>query len=335
MHENRIWKVLLTDYAWPSVEPERQHLAKIGAELIVAETGNEKELLALAPTFDGILTCWKPVTANVINAAKKCQIIARCGVGLDNIDVRTATANGIVVTNVPAYCVDEVSEHAMALLLASARKILRYDAAIKNGIWEQRIGNPIYRVSGKTLGIVGFGKIAKALVPKARGFGLNIIVYSPNTEPQQIANHDAQKVTFDELLVSADFITVHAPLTPKTEGMFGAIEFRAMKPTAFLINTARGGIVDTEALTTAIINREIAGAALDVLETEPPQPNDRLLACESVILTPHAAFISEEAIYELEVTAASCVTQTLTGQLPKSVVNPQVLERPNLRAKFN
>lgn len=327
-------KILITDYAWPSVEPERQVLARVGAELIVAETGDEAELLSLAPTMAGILTCWKPVRENVIAAAKKCQIIARYGIGLDNIDVTAATQHGIVVTNVPAYCVDEVSDQGMGLLLACARKIPRYNAAVKNGTWEQNLGEQMYRLRGKTLGIVGFGRIAQAIVPKAKAFGLQVNVSSPRTPLETIRKHGAEKVTFTQLIAAADFITIHAPFTEETRHLFGAAEFRAMKPTAFLINTARGGIVDTEALTTALITGEIAGAGLDVLENEPPEPNEKLLACDNVIITPHTAFISQEALLDLEVTAASCVAQVLTGQRPESVVNPEVLERPNLRAKL-
>lgn len=327
------WKILITDYAWSSIEPERQILSKIGAELIAAETGDEAELLALAPMMGGILTCWKPVTANVITAAKKCQIIGRCGIGLDNIDVETATEQGIVVTNVPAYCIDEVSDHAIALLLAYARKISRFDRAVKTNTWDQNIGPNMRRVRGKTLGIVGFGRIGRSIVLKAKAFGLTVNVYSPRTDPELIQRRGAEKVSFPELLATSDFITIHAPLTPETQHMFSDAEFRAMKPTAFLINTARGGIVDTAALTTAITNGEIAGAGVDVLETEPPQPHEALLSLDNVIVTPHAAFISEESILELQISAAACVVQVLTGQLPESVVNPSVLERPNLRAK--
>ena len=327
------WKILITDYAWASIEPERQVLAEVGAELIAAETGDETELKTLAPTMDGILTCWNPVRESVITAAKKCQIIARYGIGLDNIDVDVATAHGIVVTNVPAYCMDEVSDHAMGLLLACARKISRFDWAVRNGIWDQNIGPEMHRIRGKTLGIVGFGRIGQAITPKAKAFGLTINVCSPRTDPKRIQEAGAEKVTFSELLTTSDFITIHAPLTQETEHMFSDAEFRAMKPTALLINTARGGIVDTAALTRALCNSEIAGAGLDVLETEPPNQNEELLTLNNVVVTPHAAFVSEDAILELEVTAAKCVAQVLTGQLPESVVNPSVLEQPNLRAK--
>ncbi len=327
------WKILITDYAWPSIEPERQVLAEIGAELIAAETGDEPELLTLAPMMDGILTCWKPVREPVIAAAEKCQIIGRCGIGLDNIDVEAATEHGIVVTNVPAYCIDEVSDHAMGLLLACARKVSRFNRATRDGIWEQNIGPAMYRLRGKTLGVVGFGRIARSIVPKAKGFGLTVNVCSPRTDSALIQEHGAQKVSFPELLTTSDFITIHTPLTPETRYMFSYAEFRAMKPTAYLINTARGGIVDTTALTTALRNAEIAGAGLDVLETEPPEENEELLILENAIVTPHAAFISEESILDLEVAAATCVAEVLTGKLPESVVNPSVLEQPNLRAK--
>ena len=328
------WKILITDYVWASIEPERQVLAEVGAELIAAETGDAAELQALAPMADGILTCWNPVREPVIAAAKQCQIIARYGIGLDNIDVEAATERGIVVTNVPGYCIDEVSDHAMGLLLACARKISRFDWAVRNGVWNQNIGPEMHRIRGKTLGIVGFGRIGQAIIPKAKAFGLTINVCSPRTAPKRIQEAGAEKVTFSELLTTSDFITIHAPLTKETEHLFSDAEFRAMKPTALLINTARGGIVDTAALTRALCNGEIAGAGLDVLETEPPTLNEELLTLNNVVVTPHAAFVSEDAILELEVTAAKCVAQVLTGQLPESVVNPSVLEQPNLRANF-
>ena len=256
------WKTLITDYVWASIEPERQVLAEIGAELIAAETGDEAELKTLAPTIDSILTCWNPVREPVIAAAKRCQVIARYGIGLDNIDVEAATAYGIVVTNVPAYCIDEVSDHAMGLLLACARKISRFDRAVRNGVWDQNIGPEMHRIRGKVLGTVGFGRIGQAMIPKAKAFGLTVNVCSPRTDPELIQQHGAQKVSFQELLRTSDFITIHAPLTAETEHLFSVTEFRAMKPTAFLINTARGGIVDTPALTAALQNGDIAGAGL-------------------------------------------------------------------------
>lgn len=326
-------KVLITDYAWASIEPERQVLSKVGADIIVAETGDEEELLIHAAMVDGILTCWKPVRESVITQATKCQIIARYGIGLDNIDVKSATDNGIIVTNVPAYCVDEVSDHALALLLACARKVPLYNNSVKSGNWNQSIGSQMYRLRGKTIGIIGFGNIAKSIIPKVITLGLKVQVYSPRTSNELIMQLKAEKVSFEELLKTSDFISIHAPLSVETHHMFSRDEFRAMKTSAFLINTARGGIVDSASLTDALINGEIAGAGLDVLETEPPDIEDTLLDLDNVIITPHVAFISEESILGLQVSAATSVVQVLTGKLPESIVNPIVFERPNLRAK--
>ena len=326
------YKVMMTDYAWPSVEPERQVLEEVGAELIVAESGTEAEFIDLAPQVDGILTCWLHVTTAVVEAAQQCKVIGRCGIGLDNIDVETATALGMVVTNVPAYCIDEVSDHTMALLLSCARKISLLDRTIKNGDWTRDVGPPMRRIRGQKLGIVGFGKIGKAIVPKAKAFGLEVLIYSPRATDQIAAEHGVTLVDFPELLTESDFITIHAPLNPETEEIFDADAFRRMKPTAHILNTSRGGIIDTGALYDALTTGEIEGAGLDVLAEEPPQSDEPLLALDNAVLTPHAAFTSEESTYDLEVTAAAEVARVLTGQMPESVVNPEVLSSPVLRA---
>ena len=327
------YTVLMTDYAWPSVEPERKVLSEIGAELIVAETGAEDELVSLAPQADGILTCWEQTTTAVVRAAERCQVIGRCGIGLDNIDVKTATELGIVVTNVPAYCIDEVSDHAMALLLACARKTSRFDREAKSGSWARDVGPPVYRIRGKTMGIIGFGKIGKAVVPKAKAFGLDVIVYSPSLSPDIAKSYEVQKLDLPELLRRSDFITIHAPLNAKTEKLLGKEQLRQMKETAYVINTSRGGIVDTAALCRAVKEGWIAGAGLDVLAEEPPAPDEPLIGLDNVVITPHAAFASEESTYDLEVSAARAVADVLIGTMPESVVNREVLESPLLRAK--
>lgn len=327
------YTVLMTDYAWPSVDPERKVLSEIGAELIVAETGAEDELVSLAPQADGILTCWEQTTTAVVRAAERCQVIGRCGIGLDNIDVETATELGIVVTNVPAYCIDEVSDHTMALLLACARKISLFDREVKRGNWVRDVGPPVYRIRGKTLGIIGFGKIGKAVVPKAKAFGLDVIVYSPSLSPGVAKSCDVQKVELPELLTRSDFITVHAPLNAKTESLLGEEQFRQMKETAYVINTSRGGIIDTAALNRAVKEGWIAGAGLDVLAEEPPAPAEPLIGLDNCVITPHAAFASEESTYDLEVSAARAVADVLIGKMPESVVNQKVLDSPLLRAK--
>ena len=326
------YKVMMTDYAWPSVEPERQVLEEIGAELIVAESGTEEEFVDLASEVDGILTCWLHVTTAVVEAAQQCKVIGRCGIGLDNIDVETATALGMVVTNVPAYCIDEVSDHTMALLLSCARKISLLDRTVKSGSWTRDVGPSMRRIRGQKLGIIGFGKIGRAIVPKAKAFGLEVLIYSPRATEQIADEHGVTLVNIPELLAESDFITIHAPLNPETQDLLNAEAFRRMKSTAYVLNTSRGGIIDTGALYDALTTGEIAGAGLDVLAEEPPQPNEPLLALENAVVTPHAAFISEESTYDLEVTAAAEVARVLTGQMPESVVNPEVLSSPILRA---
>ena len=240
-------KVLVTDYAWENLEPERGILNKIGAELVVSPSGKEEELIKLASDVDAILTCWAKVTTKVIETAKKCWVIGRYGIGLDNIDVEKATQLGILVTNVPAYCIDEVSEHALALLLACARKISFYDRAVKGRKWNLQAGSPMRRLRGKTLGIIGLGKIGQAVVPKAKGFGLRIIAYDPAIDEKGAERYGVVIVPLDRLLREADFISVHVPLTESTRGLLGKEEFKRMKDTAFLINTSRGSVVDTKA----------------------------------------------------------------------------------------
>jgi len=327
-------KVLVTDYAWKSLAIERQILGKAGVELIVAEKGGEDELSELAGDADGILTCWKAVTQRVIKSATKCQAIGRYGIGLDNIDVQCATAMGIVVTNVPAYCVDEVSEHAMALLLSCARKVSLYDRTVKAGVYDVRTGAPVYRIRGKTLGLVGFGRIGRAVYEKACGFGLRVVVYDSKLSASSLAAFAVETVPFDELLRRSDYVSIHLPLTPETRHLFNSEAFRQMKPTAFVINTSRGGVIDSQALFDALSDGQIAGAGLDVLSEEPPAPRDPLVLHPRVVITPHTAFNSEESLQDLQSTAATQMADLLSGKLPEFVVNPEVFGQTNLRAKL-
>jgi D-3-phosphoglycerate dehydrogenase len=207
-------KVLVTDYAWNDLEIESKVLADVSASLVAAESGDEDELIQLAVEADGILTNWKSVTRKVIANAPKCKAIVRYGVGLDNIDVPYATETGIVVANVPHYCLEEVSDHALALLLALTRKIAFYDRGIKAGRYDLKSGTPMFRVRGKTLGLVGFGSIAKMLCRKAQALGLNVIVYTRGSKPGAVTEGNIQCVGFPELLRQSDCISLHVPLTP-------------------------------------------------------------------------------------------------------------------------
>lgn len=328
------YTVLVTDYAWPSLDIEREILADVGAELLVAETGEEEELVALAPRADAILTNWKRVPPASLDAAPACLVVSRFGVGLDNIPVERATALGMLVTNVPDFCVEEVSDHAMALLLACARRVVTFARITRAGEWNLEAGRGLPRLRGQTLGLIGLGGIARTLVPKAHGFGLDVVAWTPRLTSDALPDGVRAAASLEDLLATSDYVSLHAPSTSDTRGLMGEAQFRAMKRSAYLINTSRGALVDEDALAHAVTEGWIAGAALDVLLQEPPPPGHMLLGLDNVIVTPHAAFYSEAAIAELEVKAARNVADVLSGRLPDTVVNPEVLERRNLRFRL-
>lgn len=326
--------ILVTDCAWKDLEIERQILAPLNATLVAAKTGEEDELAELADGVEGILTNWKRVSRKVIESAPGCKAIIRYGVGLDNIDVQFATESGIVVANVPEYCLEEVSDHALALLFALARKITVFDRATKNGIYDLRLGTPFYRLHGKTLGLVGLGKIGIVVARKALGLGLKVIAFSRSGKSAQIGTETVEAVTVSELLRRSDYVSLHVPLTPETRHLFNKEAFRQMKPTAFLVNTARGDVIDSSALLSALNDNLIAGAGLDVLPKEPPDADDPLLRHPKTIITPHAAFNSEESLEELRTTAATEMRDILQGKKPEFFVNPGVLKKPSLRVSL-
>ncbi len=318
-------KVLITDHTWAAVDVERRILAEVGAEVVDAPSGDEAVLVSLARDVVGILTCFAKTTGKVIEAAPDLRIVARYGVGVDNIDVATATRRGIPVTNVPDYCVEEVSDHALALILAAMRKVASYDRAIRAGRWDLKVGRPMHRLRGRTLGIVGLGRIGTRLAEKALALGLRVLANDPGVSPARAEALGAGMVSLTDLLTEADAVSLHVPLTPQTRHLIGAAELARMKAEAILVNTARGDLVDLDALREALAAGRIAGAALDVLPQEPPDPNDPLLRMENVILTPHAAFYSEESLVELQTKAAQEVARCLRGEPLRSVFNPEVL----------
>ena len=317
--------VAITDYVFPSLEPERAVLAPLGVDLRPQQCRTEEELIALAQDADAVLNCYAKITAHVIEKLRNCKIIARYGIGVDNVDLAAATRARILVTNVPDYCIDEVSDHALALLLALARRIVAAAGATSAGTWDIAPHAGIYRLRGQTLGLVGFGKIARALVSKVQPLGMKAVAYDPYIDPVQIAQHGAEVAGWDRLLAEADAISIHVPLSPETRHLIGARELAAMKPTAFLINTSRGGIVDELALAQSLHSGQIGGAALDVLSVEPPPADHPLRQAPNLILTPHLAFYSRESLVELQTKAADEVARALKGEPARSPVNPEVL----------
>ena len=316
------FRVLLTDYAWANLDIERQTLAEIDAELVVAPEKNVATLTSLAADADAIMTNWANVPAEVIQAAPKCRIISRLGIGLDNIDVATATERKILVTNVPDYCLIEVAEHALALLLALARKVGYYHQQTKNGRYELQAGPVLRRIEGQTLGIVGLGNIGTRLAEKAAALGMNVLATarSPRTVPSGVERRE-----LSALLSESDYVSLHVPLVAETRHLISADEFARMKPSAYLVNTARGGLVDHQALAEALASGRLAGAALDVQEPEPPNLAEPPWNDPRVIVTPHAAFVSAESLTNLRTRTARQVAVCLSGGQPEHVVNATVL----------
>jgi D-3-phosphoglycerate dehydrogenase len=319
----RQYKVLLTDYAWADVEIERSTLEDVDAELIVAPASDEESLIKAATGVDAIMTNWAKVTARVIAAAPNCRIVSRLGIGLDNIDVNYCTEHKIVVTNVPDYCLTEVAEHALALLLAQARKVAFYHLETQAGRYDLQAGPKLRRVAGQTLGIIGWGNIGRQLAQKALGIGLKVVASSRS---RSHAMPGVEWRTVDELLAESDYVSLHLPLNAETRHTFGAKQFAKMKPTAYLINTARGGLIDHAALAAALDAGQLAGAALDVQDPEPPDLSQAPYNDPRVIITPHAAFVSAESLENLRERTACQVADLLMGRRPENVINPDVLD---------
>ena len=326
------WKVLITDHVWPSTDPERAVLEAGGASVVVAPNGEEATLIELARDADAIMTCFAQVTENVVRAAEQCVVIGRFGVGVDNIAVNTATELGIAVTYVPDYCVDEVSDHVMALLHAWNRRIALFDRSVKEHGWgSQPLTMRMMRLRGKTIGIVGFGRIGQAVAAKARAFGLNILAADPVVPAATVEDFGGRLVDLPLLLADSDFVSLHTPLTDATRDLIGREELAMMKPDAFLINAARGPLVDEVALYEALTDNIIAGAGLDVMVDNTPPQDHPLLSLDNIIITPHVAFFSQESTLELEQRAAAEVVSVIHGRMPDNLVNSAVLDHPNPR----
>lgn len=319
-------KVVLTDYVWESLDVEKNILGDL-ADLVPLQTKKPEEFLREAEECDALLNTYAgPITAEVMARMPKCRIIARYGIGVDTIDLDAATQTGIIVTNNPTYCIEEVAEHTMALVLACARKVAFYDRLVRGGRWEVPPGKPMFRLSGSTLGLLGFGNIARQVAKRAAAFGMRILFADPFVEEGQ---HDApgKKTEFQNLLGESDFVSLHPPLTPETRKMIGEEALSHMKPTAFLINCSRGPVVDTDALVRALDAKKIAGCALDTTDPEPLPVPHPLRGREDVILTPHVAWYSEQALVGLQAGAPGEVRRVLTGQWPVNVVNQAVKGR--------
>lgn len=294
------FKVVYTSV--PPINIDRDVFEKLGVEYIEKPAPTEDDLITAAGDADVLIARSELCTRKVLSQLKACRLVITPKVGFDNIDVAAATEFGICVANIPGLSVEEVSDHAMALLLASARRITRLDRMVKAGGWKvfhgremQAMWEGMAHLRGQTLGLVGFGAIARAIVPKAQAFGLKVIAYDPFLPASAMAKLSVIQKSLDDLLKEADFISVHTPLTADTLGMLNTEKFNLMKPNVILINASRGAVVDEEALIKALTSKKIAGAALDVMAREPVQPDNPLLKMENVIVTGHSAHYSDEA----------------------------------------
>ena len=332
------FKVVVTFYVPGIVATYDELLTTLGAEVEKTFCATEEELISACSEADAVIALGIRITPGyifnpkVIKNLNKCRLIAITGIGYDNIDIAAATRNGICVANVPHYCLEEVSDHTMALILACAKKFYKLLPDIKSGKWSTQADylsalKPLRRLSGQTLGLIGFGNIAQTLIPKAKAFGLRIIAYSPHVPDSLFKKLEVESVELDQLLEESDFVSLHTALTSETRCMIGIEQFKKMKTTAHLINTARGELVDEKALYTALSQGLIAGAGLDVLDPEPPSPGDPLLRLDNVLITGHFAYYSEESSEELFIQPWEEVVRVLKGEWPRGLVNPEVKER--------
>ncbi len=318
-------RVVITDLDQGTAEPERQVFAEYGIELAAVGTARTPDdVIRIGREADGLLVQYARIDGRVLDALPRVRAIGRYGVGYDMIDVPAATKRGVLVITVPDYCTDEVADHALAMILACARHLLPAHQQVERGGWNApEVMAGVQRLASQTLGIVGLGRIGRAVARRAAGFGLRILATDPAVDDLAMRVLGAQPRPLQALLQESDYVTLHAPLSSTTRHLIGRDQLAAMKPTAYLINTARGGLVDQAALVAALQERRIAGAALDVFEQEPLPADHPLRGMEQVLLSPHAAYYSDTAFARLKVDLATQVATALRGELPRTPLNPE------------
>lgn len=307
------YRVVLTDKVFPETRIEEAILKDVGATLEIPE-GDRNAVIDQARHADALLNTYMPLDRDAIMGLTRCKIIARYGIGVDNIDLAAAREAGILVTNVPDYCVEEVATHSLAMMLALIRRIPEGDRAVRAGEWGVQTVSPIRRMSELTVGVIGLGRIGKKVADAVRHLGAQVLAYDPIVGPTS----GVGLVELPALLSRSDVVTLHCPLTPGTRGLIGREQFEAMRAQAVLVNTSRGGLVVQRDLINALREGQIAGAALDVFEEEPPNPHE-LASTPGLILTPHVAFYSDAAIAESQRKAATQVARALTGRSPEYI----------------
>lgn len=308
--------IAVTDSPFPSLEPVETALKRLQPEIRMAKSPSTEDILAVARDADAVIVCYAKLSADLLQQLTRCKVIGRTGLGVDNIDLPAAKARGITVTYVPDYCLHEVSDHAIALLLALTRKIPFANKLVQSGRWELPPIVPIRRLLGQVLGLVGFGNIPRLVAPKAQALGLKVVTFDPYVSADVLRGAGVEGVSFDRLCEMSDFISVHAPLLPATRGLLNAEAFAKMKSGVVIVNTARGPLIDEAALVAALDAGKVGAAGLDVVPTEPLAKDSPLLNRDNVVLTPHMAFYSVEALAELQSKAATDVARVLNGEPP-------------------
>jgi D-3-phosphoglycerate dehydrogenase len=306
--------IAVTDSPFPTLDPALAALKRLDPDVRMSKSASADDILAVARDADAILVTYARLTGDLLRQLQRCKAIGRFGLGVDNIDLAAAKEKGIAVNYVPDYCIHEVSDHAMALLLALIRKIPLSNSVVQAGRWEMPVVVPIRRITGTVLGLIGFGNIPRLVAPKAQAFGITVQAYDPFAKPEVFRAANVASVDFDTLLGTSDYVSVHAPLMPETRGLLNAQAFAKMKQGAYLVNTARGPLIDEAALVAALDTGQVGGAALDVVATEPLPKDSPLLGRNNVIVTPHTAFYSVEALAELQSKCASDVARVLSGE---------------------
>lgn len=306
--------IVVTDYTFVDLESERQIIEGAGGLLTAFQCRTEEDVIRQASEADGLLVQWAPITRSVIGNLRNCKVVVRYGIGIDNVDLDAARDHGITVCNVPDYCINEVADHTMALALSLLRQITAADRTLRSGRWNPQPERPILAPDQMTFATIGFGRTAQAVLNRARGFCFNLATFDPYLPTSVQVAEDVAPLDLDNLLTSADIISLHVPLNEKTHHLINEATLARMKRHVLLVNTARGGLIDTVALANALNKGTIAGAGLDVFEAEPLAANHPLLACENLIATPHVAWYSEQSMAQLQKMAAEEVMRPLTGQ---------------------
>jgi D-3-phosphoglycerate dehydrogenase len=306
--------IAVTDTVFPSLDPAKTALARLNPTYRMSKSVNADDIVAVAKDADAVLVTYAKLTRDVLMQLTRCRAIGRFGLGVDNIDLPTAKEKGIAVNYVPDYCIREVSDHAMALLLALTRKIPLSNKLVQSGRWEMPAVVPIRRIEGTVLGLIGFGHIPRLVAPKAQAFGMRVISYDPFAKPDVFKAAGVEGVDLDTLLKTSDYVSVHAPLLPATRGMLNAAAFSKMKKGAYVVNTARGPLIDEPDLIAALDSGQVGGAGLDVVAAEPLAKDSPLLGRDNVIISPHTAFYSIEALNELQTKCATDVARVLSGE---------------------